>query len=384
MEIQRALELIEKSRHILLLLPQRATLDVLVSAEALSRTLEAQDKFCGFFGVPDIAQKNTGCFFKKLLEPQELRREFIVTLDTNKAPVSELRYEKEEGKVHIIFLPQSHPLAAEHFSFKEGRVWYDLAIALGIKNIEADENTKLDAEFFLRTPLININLEEQSSKYGEVNLVTTGKSSLAEIVYELLIALQEAPLNPELATLLLAGIFSQTKGFRASKVGADTFLISSELLRLGADWKVVQEMGLSDSEEEKSMQEVEAEEKSLSLYQLFGRALVRSRIEEERKVSWSFLTAEDFTKTGRDIEDIHLVMRYLERLLPPVSLRILLAQNIKNQMIGALLFGKEEILESIKSQEAAAFQSPYLKLEREFSAFREAEEYISSLLGDVL
>ena len=56
-ELQKALELIEKSEQISLALPSRPTFDNLVAAEVLIRYLESQKKQVGIFAALDPEEK---------------------------------------------------------------------------------------------------------------------------------------------------------------------------------------------------------------------------------------------------------------------------------------------------------------------------------------
>ncbi len=378
MEIQRAIEILEKSVRPALCIPQGADLDVLASAETLMRALEGRGKKVGALNSPEIQNENLSRrfgqdgsgVFKKIADPPALLREFIVTLDTSSSPISQLRYEKSEEKMDIILSPQSLPIKKESITFREGRILCDCIIALGVKDVEALDKTGLDPALFTETPLVNIDLGPDNKNYGEVNLVDPKRSSLAELVYELLTHWSDSPLDKESATLLLLGIFEKTRSLKTQTTNADTLLTSSELLRLGADLALVR--GFFEEKE------------SLSLLQLFGRAAVRSRAENSEGVLWSFLTDEDFSKTGRGEKDIPSVLRRFEETFPQARIRTLLFQTGPDRSVGAVFSGAREILLAIEAREAAAFQSPYLKLEKKFADFREAEEHVNSLLKEVL
>jgi len=66
-----------------------------------------------------------------------------------------------------------------------------------------------------------------------VKIIASAYSSTAEIIYELF-ALLEIKIDQEIATCLLAGIFSDTGGFRYSNTSAQTLKIAGELMLKGA------------------------------------------------------------------------------------------------------------------------------------------------------
>jgi len=371
MDTQKAIDLIEKSEHIAFILPKEPTLDCLVSVEVIARLLDEREKQLGFL-VP-IIPKNIprSELFKKTANPALLPKEFIVSLDTSVTPVSQLRYEKKEDRIEVIFSPKSLSLKADLVSFKEGRLLCDCAILFGITDIESLEETfAASPDFFTETPLINIDNEDANKCYGEANLVNTQKTSLAEIIYELVSKMSKEPMDKDSATLLLTGILNTTELFLGESTNADTLLTSSELMRLGADLIKAQELVKSD--------------KPLNILQLAGRASVRSKMDEKYNTLWSFLTAEDFEKTNTSPEDTPSVLHQIEKNFPPRDVKALLWQNPQEKTVHALLAGRRDTLEAIRSHETGEFQSPYLLLQIPFTSFQDAETRISLLLEEVL
>jgi len=284
----------------------------------------------------------------------------------------------------------------------------DCAILIGVPDPEIfNGSLGVEPDFFDKTPLVNIDVSSVNKLYGEVNLVDNKKTALAEIVYELATTLNSETLDADSATLLLAAVFEKTGGLRAS-LSADVLLTASELLRLGAR-----------KEEATSLAKEAA---PVALLQLFGRAAVRSKLQEiplgppvesreikkspsppflkgeqevplrpplekgeyGRGVLWSFLTAEDFEKTGRSKDDISRVLQNLGGSFPPHGVRILLWQDSVGGRVSATLAGDEYLLQKINGLAPSQFQSPDLRLEASFESFREGEVHIASLLKGVL
>ena len=370
MDTQKAIELLEKSEHIAIVLPSQPTLDHLVSAEVLAQILTARQKHIGFLtSLPKEALPQSD-FFKHIYEAKPLLREFIVSIDTISSPLSQLRYEKGEDKIDVILSPKNSPFKKEAISFKSGELQCDAAIMLGITDPESLTQDTLEAEFLTNTPLLNIDYSPENKNYGEINLLDTEKISLSELVYSLISAFDPSSLTADKTTLLLAGITEQTRSFSTASTNANTLLTASELMRLGARLPVAQELNRNSL--------------PLSLAQLTGRATVRSKINEDSKVLWSFITAEDYEKTGRSTADIPVVLDNLQKNLPPGRVLVLLSQQPEDKTVSATLAGELTILEKIHNQELAEFQSPHLLLAKTFSAFQEAEEYVASLIRNLL
>jgi nanoRNase/pAp phosphatase (c-di-AMP/oligoRNAs hydrolase) len=348
MDFSKAIELIEKAQHIAILLRPDPDLDCLTSAEVLAKALEAQGKKVGF-------------------PASELAYELIVSLDTSVSPVNQLRYEKGENCIDIIFSPKEKSINREAISFREGKVLCDCVFTIGVENTDALD--KATPELLGEAPIINLDISGHNAQYGEANLVWPEKSSRAEIVYEFLTSLSQEPLSAVLATKLLAAILYKTGQFSA-QVSADTLLVSSELLRLGAN--LAEARGLAETA------------KSPSLLQLQGRAMVRSRLDESKGVLWSFMTAEDFEKTGRSSADIPQVLAYIRKEFPAHTLTALLWQQAEGGGIRATLAGDRAVLEALEARGAGKSQSPHLLISSTFESFREAEDIVGSLLASVL
>jgi phosphoesterase RecJ-like protein len=79
---------------------------------------------------------------------------------------------------------------------------------------------------------INIDHHHDNTRFGDVNLVETGASSTAEIVYELAIALG-AEITPEIASALYVGLITDTGKFMYENTNAHTHRIAAELIDAG-------------------------------------------------------------------------------------------------------------------------------------------------------
>lgn len=366
MEKQRAIELIEKSERLLILMPAGANLDCLTATEVLAQTLEARGKNVGFILPAKKDSLPRPDLFKKISGDPLFLKELIISVNTKESPVSELRYEKDETGLHIFLSPQTQPLNKNLVSFREGKILCDLLLTVGLPEVESiGQLPETGPEFLTEKTIINIDHNEANKNYGEINLVDTDKSSLGEIIYELITALEEKPLDKNSATLILAGLLSQTSGFTSSSTKADTLLVASELMRLGANHSLALELTQKT--------------KPLNLLQLFGRASIRSKVSQTPGILWSFVTAEDFEKTGREKQDLPLLIEHLDKNLPPRKILALLWEDPEEKRIQTVLAGNSQLLQSIQAVEDAEFQSPYLKLKNSFASFREAEEYLTPL-----
>ncbi len=368
-ELQKARDIIAKSEHIALLLPERPDIDCYVAAEALARAGEERGKHMGFLPSigADAPKAPEAC--AKVLRPNPLIREFVIGI-TTEAPVAQLRYEKHDDRIDIILSPRSSPIREDSFSFRDGEIQCDAVIALGVPDIEAlPALAGVEPSFFAETPLLVIGNGADQKSYGEVNLVSPAPIPLSETVYSLLAGGAGEKPDADTATLLLAGIMAHTDGFRAP-VESKTHAVAAELLRHGA--------------EHARAGAISAGDKPFALRQLTARATVRSKESDDNHVLWSFLTAEDFEKTGRTPADAASISAALAGALGPHRASILLWQDPTAKRVYASLLGERPLLDALASREPGAFQSPSFTLAADYASFLDAEERIASLLREIL
>jgi len=79
---------------------------------------------------------------------------------------------------------------------------------------------------------INIDHHHDNTLFGDVNLVETGASSTAEIVYQLAVALG-VEITPEIASALYVGLITDTGKFMYENTNAHTHRIAAELIDAG-------------------------------------------------------------------------------------------------------------------------------------------------------
>ena len=368
-ELTKAKDIIAKSEHIAMLLPERPDTDCFVAAEAIARACGTEGKHLAFLPAmsPDAARAPDAC--TRILNPKPLIREFVISIETALAPVAQLRYEKHEDRIDIILSPKSSPIRGDSLAFGEGKIQCDALITLGVPDIDAlPPMASVDPAFFTETPIINIGNAAPHGSYGEVNLLSAPETSLSEIAYRLLGTIRAKP-DPEEATLLLSGIMSHTHGFRSS-VRQETHRTAAELMDMSADHDRASLIARAGE--------------PFAVRQLVARASVRSKEAEGGRVLWSFLTSEDFEKTGRTPLDAPLVSQSLAQALAPHPVSVLLWQDPTVKRVHAALMAERGILESIVAREPGSFHSPSLVLAADFENFAAAEERITSLLREIL
>jgi phosphoesterase RecJ-like protein len=99
----------------------------------------------------------------------------------------------------------------------------------------AEEKRIFGAPYTEAESVINIDHHLSNSDYGDLSLVRTDKAATAEIVMDLISAL-EVPWTEELATPCLTGILTDTGNFRYSNTTPETLRSAATLIEAGGDY----------------------------------------------------------------------------------------------------------------------------------------------------
>lgn len=157
---------------------------------------------------------------------------------------------------------------------------FDLIIALDASDPQRLGDLFSQHVSMART-IINIDHHATNIQFGTLNWIDPRAAATAEMLYQLAITLA-VPLSPELATSLLTGIVTDTRGFRTSSTTAATLTVAADLMNHGAALYQIMDVTL--------------ERRSLAGLRLWGDALRRTQ--RHGRVVWSQLTTADRTRNG--------------------------------------------------------------------------------------
>lgn len=141
-----------------------------------------------------------------------------------------------------------------------------------------------------RQPDINIDHHPTNTHFAKINVVDPSASATAEILYDLLASLS-LPITKKVATNLMAGLVTDTIGFRTDSVTPKVLRVVAELMELGATLHEIYFHALA----ERSLVEVRYWEKGLA------------KVQFDAGVLWTSLTLEDRQSVGyagRDDADL--------------------------------------------------------------------------------
>jgi phosphoesterase RecJ-like protein len=139
----------------------------------------------------------------------------------------------------------------------------------------------LDPGLFGRAPDVNIDHHPTNTEFAGVNIVDSAAASTAEILYDMILAL-EMPLDLDVATNLLAGIVNDTIGFRTTNVTPKVLRTAADLLERGAPLAQIYERCLS--------------QRSFVAARYWGSGL--SNLERDGGLIWASLSLKDRERIG--------------------------------------------------------------------------------------
>lgn len=301
---QQMFDQIAKASKILIVLPELLYADALASGLALRLFLEKLHKDVTV--ISSAKPEGLVGFLPKAdeikAEPQSIKS-LVVELDTTQKKLDELSYQILDNKVEVFLKSKGEAFSPQDVSFKKEKFPIDLLIILGCQGFEDlgrlfRENT----EIFYETPKVNIDNKPGNEYFGSINLVDVTATSLAEILTGLLESYEQQLIDEHIATCLLTGIITQTNSFQHAQTTPQALMKASRLVALGGrQQEIIKHIYKT---------------KSLALLKLWGRALARLKVVEERGVAYSVLNPEDFEKTEAS-ED--LLLSALKELLANVS-----------------------------------------------------------------
>lgn len=372
-----AIQLIEKAKHIGLILPANPNHDILASAEVLARFLSTRRIYTGLVTPSSIHSLSTNTTFSSLLSLKPLTREFIISLDTADAPISQLRYENTKTQIDIILSPSTYSMLQDRVSFREGHTQCDCIITIGVDDIETIDTspTHADPSLLSEVPIIALAVTQTHKQYGQINCIDSSLPSVAELVYRLLAAFPDHTIAGDSATLLLSGILHRTDNFTVL-ANASTLLSSHELIGLGAHFETAHSLSRTHIPP--------------SLMPLIGRALARSRIDDDRSVVWSVLTADDFITTHCTPQDIHHVLDRIKKEFSDTRISILLWQDPAAGRIHTSIAADTTTSDalrrsaSVELKHAVGARATHIELSDMYNSFPDAEKAIAALIDTVL
>lgn len=319
---EQAVELIGRSKNILLTTREHASMDAIASLIAMGLVLKKLNKTFDV-SVPGYDAKDLPTFLPKGVEIRSTvgaMRSFHLSIDVAKTPLSELMYDVKDGKLDITIVPKQGEWTETDVKLRAGSDRYDLVIAVDAPDMASLGSLFRDkADFLYRTTVINIDCASTNESWGQVNMVDLNAVATSEVVYGFLTGWNKQHVDAEVATAVLAGMISRTRSFRSSNVTPKTLHLASELVTLGARrGDIVQGLWRNQS---------------IPTLKLWGRILSRLEQDAVSGLVSAIISDGDFIESGARPEALEGVVDELIAYAPSAKVVVLFQQKAEGLLV---------------------------------------------------
>ena len=325
---QQIIDVILRSQHILVMPSAPADGDSIGSSLALYLALKKIGKDATVVmaePVPDSFQflPTTNVISHEFAPAND----FIVTLDCEKNKIDTIKTKIEPNKVNIIVTAKKGQFSSREVSFSHGPSKYDLIITVDTGDLSQlgrfyEDNTEL----FTQIPLINIDHHASNGQFGKINCVDIMASATTEILVPLLEELERASgtdlMDEDIATLLLAGIITDTGSFQNANTTPRSFAVAAHLVKYGArQQEIIQHVFKT---------------KRLSMLRLWGRILSNIKLDQKHHFVWATISRKDFQETGARDDETGGIIDELMTNAPGTEVVLILKHRTDGYISGSL------------------------------------------------
>lgn len=325
---KQVLELLKRSKNILVMASAPADGDSLGSALALYNALRKLNKEVTVVCADPVPE-----VYKFLPTIQAVgqsmisSRDLIITLDCRKAKIDQIKSNIEHDKVNIIITPKEDGFQEKDVSFHYGDVSYDLIITVDCA--EYNQLGRLyedNIELFTQLPVVNIDHHISNTLYGRLNYVDVMSSSTTQMLLPLIEMLEadcgEKLIDEDIATLLLAGIITDTGSFQNANTTPKSFAVAARLVNYGArQQEIIRNIYKT---------------KKLSMLKLWGRVLSKIKTDDKYRMVWSTVSQNDFKETHSKVEQTGDIIDELMSNAPGAEIVFLLKEKENGIVSGSI------------------------------------------------
>jgi len=240
--------------------------------------------------------------------------DFIVTLDCNNAKIDTIKTDVEDNKVNIIITPKKGTLSDNDVSFNYGPSKYDLIIVVDAGDLsQLGKLYENNAGMFNQLPVINIDHHVSNNQFGKINHVDMMASSATELLIPIIEELGKDLIDEDIATLLLAGIVTDTGSFQNANTSPKAFASAAQLLGYGArQQEIIQHIYKT---------------KNLTMLKLWGKVLSKIQYDPLYRIVWSTISQKDFKSTNSSEDETGDIIDELMTNAPGADVVLLIKER---------------------------------------------------------
>ncbi|PIR73195.1 MAG: hypothetical protein COU40_03830 [Candidatus Moranbacteria bacterium CG10_big_fil_rev_8_21_14_0_10_35_21] len=328
---------LEKSQEVLILIPENPSGDAIGSAWALYFFLEKIKL------VPTIAFANhLSSKFDFLPKPERIlteisgARDFVLSFDTTRNNITNLRSETKEGHFNIYLTPEKGSIDPRDFSFILAKFKYNLVIVLDSPDLEKlGKIYESNSDLFFEVPVVNIDYRSNNENFGQINLVDVTASSCSEILNTFLENSALATLDETISQCLLSGIISATESFQKKNTTPRALLAAANLMDKGANQQEIIRWLYKTQ--------------PLNVLKLWGRIMAKLNWDEKDQIVWSEISVEDFVQSRSSAEDLYAILEKLRENYSEGRVFIALYNDTPFSSIAVIKSSDSNLLEKLLS-----------------------------------
>jgi phosphoesterase RecJ-like protein len=254
--------------------------------------------------------------FTDLSQNIQESQEFVITVNLDQGvEIDKLRYNVEDQKVNIIVVPKKGRIRPQQIGLAEGDQKYDLLVIVDSADLALLGSFYTEhIDLFSSVPILNIDHHISNTGFGQLQLIDPTSASATEVLYNwfLQIPAFREKLTPDIATLLLTGLITDTRSFQNPNTTPRSLEIAAELLERGArQQEIIQHIYKT---------------KPLSTLKIWGRALNRIQVDPSSRIVWSSISKEDLLEMGADSRETHGILDELISTIPDADVYVLFTE----------------------------------------------------------
>ena len=254
--------------------------------------------------------------FGNLQEDIAEHQNFVITVNLEDGvEVDKLRYTVEDKKVNIIVVPKHGRIQSRNISFGEGEKRYDLIVVVDSADLALLGRLYTEhTDFFSGHPILNIDHHISNTQFGQLQLIDPTAASATEVLYNWFLQTPEWSnlLTPDIATLLLTGLITDTRSFQNPNTTPRSLEVAAELLERGArQQEIIQNIYKT---------------KPLSTLKIWGRALNRIQVDAASGIVWSSISKEDLQEMEASSKETHGILDELISTIPNADVHVLFTE----------------------------------------------------------
>lgn len=313
---QQAIELIRASNNFLILTHVRPDGDALASSLAFKMVLEKMGKRVDLV-VPDPISEDFNFLpgMNTIEEDISVNRDLVISIKNNHGTVGKITYNKRNDKiVDLVVSPLEGEIRQDDISLHFGKFNYDVLIVLDSTDLERISKVYSENKTALQSiPIINIDHHVTNNNFGDINIVDVSATSTCELIFSFIESIDKTFIESEVATLLLAGIISDTDRFQNGNTTPKSLTVSAQLIATGARrTEIITNVFKTHP---------------VSTLKLWGKILSNVKEDRDAKIVWSTVSYNEIQEVNSTEGETSSVINELLSTVPDANVILLFAER---------------------------------------------------------